>query len=101
MSKQARKIVFGWDSDGGFIAGEVESGVTAYAYPTSERAREAKNDPEPTAAEMLNSESRTIAMPGIRDEFDRVNWTLLARRPRRAQRAPRPLNLNYLDAMAV
>lgn len=105
MSKRANKVVFGWDDNDGFVAGEVNSGITAYAYPTSERAERAMNDPECVAAEMLNEESRYIPLPGIRDEYDHANWNLLGRKPRTNHRSEcdhRVLaQVSYLDAMAV
>ena len=105
MSKRANKVVFGWDSNNGFVAGEVNSGITAYAYPTSEHAKRAMNDPECVAAEMLNEESQVIPLPGIRDEYDHANWELLGRRPRNNHRNECDIRalarVSYLDAMAV
>ncbi len=55
-------------ADGGFLCGDTETGMTAYAYPTSTYAVAARKKPEGVAAEMIAHEHafcRTI--PSIKD----------------------------------
>ena len=61
-------------ADGGFVAGDSESGMTSYAYPSSPHAVAAKKHAELVAEEMLASERADYrAIPAIR-EYDRRNW---------------------------
>lgn len=71
-------IVFNLESDGGFLAGDTETGFTSYAYPTSTHADFAKRQPgaqAKIAAEMMEVE---IATP-YRVEYDARNWLRLER----------------------
>lgn len=66
-------------SDGGFVAGDSITGLTAYAYPTSVDAETAKRDAARIAMEMLNHEishSYAHASESGKD-YDRRNWKLL------------------------
>ena len=56
-------IMYHLDSDGGFSAGDTDTGITAYAYPTSAYANRAKRDPEKVARDMLAREGNRPVMP--------------------------------------
>ena len=63
------------DDQGGFTAGDTETGLTAYAYPTSPSATSARRDPRRIAAMLVANEDplwRTIA-PGVA-RYDAENW---------------------------
>ena len=46
-------IIHHLDQQGGFTCGDTETMHTAYAYPSSIHATDAKRDPDKVAAEML------------------------------------------------
>lgn len=48
-------IIYTFDRDGAFIAGDTDTEATSYAYPTSTYATAAKRDPEGTAREMTRA----------------------------------------------
>ncbi|UKJ74527.1 hypothetical protein [Azospirillum brasilense] len=50
-------ILFMHTPEGGFLAGDTETGLTSYAYPTSTHATRARNHPGKVAAEMMTSET--------------------------------------------
>lgn len=68
------------DKDGGFTAGDSESRMTSYAFPTSTHANRAKQSPMEVAEEMLANETRH----GFDHEFryDDSNWCKLQIRSR-------------------
>ena len=67
-------IVFKLEADGGFVAGDEKTGMTAYAYPTSPHATEAKRAPAKVAAEMLHAEwAHMRDYPSVQD-YDKRNW---------------------------
>lgn len=61
--------------DGGFVAGDPNTGRTAYAYPTSANAEHAKHNPAREAAMMLGSANR-FAGPNATEtaDYDARNW---------------------------
>lgn len=64
--------------DGGFVAGDTESGLTSYAYPSSPYAISARKNPAKVAATMIRGEgalSRTYSEHA--KEYDRKNWETL------------------------
>jgi hypothetical protein len=77
-------IVFTQDAQGGFVAGDTETRLTAYAYPSSPYANESRARPEDTAAKMIKGEawrkdhqSRTfLGAPSLR-EYDGRYWEIL------------------------
>ena len=70
-------VVFKMFEDGGFVAGDRDSGMTSYAYPSSPHATVAKNHSQAIAEDMLGSERQDFrAIPAIK-EYDRKNWLLL------------------------
>jgi len=82
------------DHEGGFVCGDPESRVTAYAYPTSEHARQAARGmayATKVAMEMLGNETAwreilaqrpsTGALAGVKAQDDR-NWAKLSIRSR-------------------
>ncbi len=56
--EETMTIQYHIDQDGSFTAGDVDSGVTAYAYPSSEHAQQAKRNPLKVAEEMIQGEMR-------------------------------------------
>jgi hypothetical protein len=74
-------IIFKLLSDGAFVAGDTESGMTTYAYPTSTNAEAAKKHPERQsiyAQSMIDSQRRNN---GIGADYDDANWQRLGGRP--------------------
>lgn len=71
-------IVYTFDRDGGFIAGDTKTKVTSYAYPSSANASHAKRAPDRVAAEMMKSEN-AYGRHGFTHEIDgdHRNWTKL------------------------
>jgi hypothetical protein len=66
------RIVYRHSPDGAFVAGDSDTGFTAYAYPTSTHAQQAKRSAvwaEQTARKMLESRGTVSAY-----EYDRRNW---------------------------
>lgn len=61
-----------FDANGGFVCGDRKSGLTAYAYPTSTHARQAKRKPLDVAIVMLSKQ------PTHRPEgYDARNWEMM------------------------
>jgi hypothetical protein len=54
-------VVYAFDSQGGFIAGDKGTGHIAYAYPNSDNADLARSLPEHVAAVMIRAEKRLIS----------------------------------------
>lgn len=72
------EIVFRMLNDGGFVAGDRDTEITSYAYPSSPHAIVAKRYPKLVAEEMMAGERKSYrAIPAIQ-EYDRKNWLLLA-----------------------
>ena len=70
-------VVFKMLDDGGFVAGDRDSGMTSYAYPSSPHANVAKKHPKLVAEDMLGSEwMQARSIPAVK-EYDRKNWLLL------------------------
>jgi hypothetical protein len=60
--------------DGAFVAGDLRTGITSYAYPGSTWADEAKSKPELMARQILSEESRALrSMPSVH-AYDQRNW---------------------------
>jgi len=71
-------VVFKMLDDGGFVAGDRDSGMTSYAYPSSPHAIVAKKHAKLVAEDMLGSERMSYrAVPAIK-QYDLKNWELLA-----------------------
>jgi len=49
-------IIYNFDSNGGFTACNTETGLSAYAYPTSDNATQAKREPDTVACAMMANE---------------------------------------------
>ncbi len=54
-------IIHAFDADGGFLAGDTATGLTAYSYPTSPYATRAKRDPAKVAAQLLARETQRVS----------------------------------------
>lgn len=52
----ASRMVYGFDHDGGFCVAVSGTNLTAYAYPTSDFARQAARNPGDVAQRMLSPE---------------------------------------------
>lgn len=70
-------IVYKMLPDGGFVAGDMASQFTAYAYPSSPHALVAKKYPKAVAEDMLGSERADYRKLDAVKEYDRRNWDLL------------------------
>jgi hypothetical protein len=66
-----------FDAQGGFVAGDPDTGVTVYAYPTSVCVNCARRNPVKTAREMIDSEPMWRGR--FAAEYDEQNWKLLRR----------------------
>ncbi len=64
--------------DGGFVVGDIETRLTAYAYPTSTHATEAKRHPKRVALRM-QAQAHASAHCKFRgsDEWHMRNWAKL------------------------
>lgn len=71
-------VVFIFDEDGAFIAGDTRTNVTSYAYPSSANASQAKRAPIKVAAEMIKREN-AYGRHGFTHEIDgdHRNWVKL------------------------
>jgi hypothetical protein len=69
--------VFKTLEDGGFVAGDKDSRITSYAYPTSPHALLARRYPKYVAAEMLKNERMSYRSVPAVQEHDARNWLLL------------------------
>lgn len=67
------------DSQGGFTVGDTDTGATAYAFPTSTHATNAKRQPETVAAKMGKraNDWGTHMTRANEAYFHRHNWTVL------------------------
>ncbi|MDE2232509.1 MAG: hypothetical protein KGJ90_00055 [Patescibacteria group bacterium] len=73
------KIIFRHMPDGAFVCGDLESGRTAYAYPTSQHAIKAQKSPDLVAETMLENENdygQWRNSPLCQD-FDKRQWKRL------------------------
>lgn len=70
-------IVFKLLPDGGFVAGDTESRMTSYAYPTSPLAKVARHSPKTVAEEMLAREMPFFRVAPSILEYDQRNWIIL------------------------
>lgn len=66
------EIKFKLLGDGGFVVGDVETGLTAYAYPSSTSAFQAVRRPLSVATAMLAERCR-MPMP----DYEARNWAIL------------------------
>jgi hypothetical protein len=70
-------VVFAMINNGGFVAGDRDSGMTSYAYPSSPHALVAKKYPKLVAEDMLGSERMSYrSVPAVK-EYDLANWRKL------------------------
>lgn len=70
-------IVYKMLPDGGFVAGDMASQLTSYAYPSSPHALVAKKHPKAVAEDMLGSERADYRKLDAVKDYDRKNWELL------------------------
>lgn len=70
-------VVFKMLDDGGFVAGDRDSGMTSYAYPSSPHATVAKQYAKLVAEDMLRSEWMQARNIPFVKEYDRKNWMLI------------------------
>jgi hypothetical protein len=72
--RESELIVYRFTPDGGFVAGDTESRLTAYAYPDSTCATQAKRNPPLIARHMISQESASFRkLASVRD-YDARNW---------------------------
>lgn len=71
------KVQFAYLTNGAFVAGDMNSGMTSFAYPSSPHAIVAKKYPALVAAEMIESERMSYrSIPAVQD-YDCRNWKIL------------------------
>lgn len=71
-------VVYRMLDDGGFVAGDRDSEMTSYAYPTSPYATAAKKHPKAVAEDMMSNERIEFRrIPAVQD-YDISNWRKLA-----------------------
>ena len=58
--------------DGAFVTGDTGTGLTSYAYPTSQAATAGRKHPEKTAKAMMLLEA--VSTLSDRAEYDDRNW---------------------------
>lgn len=63
--------------DGAFVAGDRRTGITSYAYPTSEHATRARREPLSVAVEMLSGEMPSVRVLPTVKQYDGNNWEKL------------------------
>lgn len=67
-------VIFATLPDGAFVAGDRDSGMTAYAYPGSPHAMMANKHARLIAEDMLRSERMSYrSVPAVKD-YDLANW---------------------------
>lgn len=69
--------IFAMLDDGAFVAGDRDSGMTSYAYPSSPHALVAKSYPKMIAEDMLSSERMSYRSVPAAKEYDLRNWARL------------------------
>lgn len=69
-------IKFNFTNEGGFVAGDTDTGHTSYAYPASIHAKQAKREPAKVAAEMMAGVHQTnpYCYPEVVKTYDAHNW---------------------------
>lgn len=67
--------------NGAFVAGDRDTEMTAYAYPTSPHAIVAKKYPKRVAEDMLAAESVWMHKTPYAQNYDAANWRLIAGTP--------------------
>jgi hypothetical protein len=75
-------ITFKLLPDGGFVAGDTDTGRASYAYPTSSHATIARTMPARIAAEMMESANRYAAScpAHILNDYHSRLWDMLYQR---------------------
>lgn len=67
-------IVFKMLKSGAFVAGDTETRLTAYAFPSSPNADRAKRCPKATASEMMAHENTLAFAHKTSPDYDASNW---------------------------
>lgn len=70
-------VIFKMLPDGGFIAGDTDSRLTSYAYPSSPHAIVAKKYPRTVAEDILGAEKLHYRQLDSVKEYDARNWKIL------------------------
>lgn len=72
-------IVYHYGKDGSFVAGDTETKLTRYSYPSSPNAVWAKTDPLRTARDMIRQETSWRGLPAGKHypDYDKRNWERL------------------------
>ena len=69
-------IVYKHLADGAFVGGDTDTGITGYAYPTSEHAEEVRKNPLRVASEMVRGQIGYPNSPLCKG-YNAANWELL------------------------
>lgn len=67
-------------NSGAFVAGDVDTGITSYAYQSSVYATEARRRPRAIAETMVSGESPYMHVSDYAKGYDLGNWELLGGR---------------------
>jgi hypothetical protein len=73
-------IVYKLDERGGFTAGDTETGITSYAYPSSVWAVTARSKPMKAAQLMISMERECMHESDYAKAYDARNWVTLGGR---------------------
>ena len=71
-------VVFRMLDNGAFVAGDRDSEMTSYAYPSSPHAIVAKKHPKLVAEDMLASERQDYRKVLAVQAYDAANWLLIS-----------------------
>lgn len=72
-------IIHKFDQSGGFAAGDTDTGLTSFAYPSSTHATDAKRNADKVAAEMMANEKPLDFFPVyLREGFAAQHARMLA-----------------------
>jgi hypothetical protein len=71
-------LKFNHTPDGAFVAGDTTTGITCYAYPTSEHATKAKKNPLKVAEAMILGEMLSLHESADGKDYDARNWAQIA-----------------------
>jgi len=79
MNGSTHEMAWRLTDDGAFVCGDRTTGTTAYAYPTSEHASNAKRHARATAAKMLAGENARAGRSNIKDIhcWDLRHWWII------------------------
>lgn len=84
-AKQAGNINYCFTPDGAFVAADLASGLTSYAYRSSSFATDAKRNPVRVATLMIEGEQWRAFLAPAFHEYDKINLAFIAEAQKRAE----------------